>query len=84
MVVIDCSASSETMGVLNQVVDLGCCVVLANKKPLTAKMVTNSISQLGPSYSMFGLWVKDCFDSMLVISSMYFYYLLSLSYPCLP
>ncbi|KAJ6395501.1 hypothetical protein OIU77_020696 [Salix suchowensis] len=30
---VDCSASSETIGVLNQVVDMGCCVVLANKKP---------------------------------------------------
>lgn len=38
LVVVDCSASSETMGVLNQVVDLGCCIVLANKKPLTAAM----------------------------------------------
>ncbi|KAK9279801.1 hypothetical protein L1049_013483 [Liquidambar formosana] len=35
---VDCSASSETIGVLNQVVDLGCCVVLANKKPLTSTM----------------------------------------------
>ncbi|KAF5930173.1 hypothetical protein HYC85_031046 [Camellia sinensis] len=35
---IDCSASSETIGVLNQVVDLGCCVVMANKKPLTSSM----------------------------------------------
>lgn len=47
LVVVDCSASSETMGVLNQAVDLGCCIVLANKKPLTAAMVTKSISQLG-------------------------------------
>lgn len=38
LVVVDCSASSETMGVLNQAVDLGCCIVLANKKPLTAAM----------------------------------------------
>lgn len=35
---IDCSASSETIGVLNRVVDLGCCVVMANKKPLTSSM----------------------------------------------
>lgn len=38
LVVVDCSASSETMVVLNQAVDLGCCIVLANKKPLTAAM----------------------------------------------
>lgn len=38
LVVVDCSASSETMEVLNQAVDLGCCIVLANKKPLTAAM----------------------------------------------
>ncbi|GMQ04595.1 hypothetical protein CsSME_00049955 [Camellia sinensis var. sinensis] len=35
---IDCSASSEPIGVLNRVVDLGCCVVMANKKPLTSSM----------------------------------------------
>ncbi|XP_031248280.1 uncharacterized protein LOC116106061 isoform X2 [Pistacia vera] len=35
---VDCSASSETVGVLAQVVDLGCCIVLANKKPLTSTM----------------------------------------------
>ncbi|XP_052199460.1 uncharacterized protein LOC127806295 [Diospyros lotus] len=35
---IDCSASSETVGVLNRVVDSGCCVVMANKKPLTSSM----------------------------------------------
>ncbi|KAH7541883.1 uncharacterized protein LOC107410363 [Ziziphus jujuba] len=35
---VDCSASSETIGVLNRVVDLGCCIVLANKKPLTSTM----------------------------------------------
>lgn len=32
----DCSASSETIEVLNRVVSLGCCIVLANKKPLTS------------------------------------------------
>lgn len=37
---VDCSASAETIGVLNRVVDFGCCVVLANKKPLTVSMVT--------------------------------------------
>ena len=36
---VDCSASSKTVEVLNQVADLGCCVVLANKKPLTASLV---------------------------------------------
>ncbi|CAN4119083.1 unnamed protein product [Withania somnifera] len=35
---VDCSASAETIGVLNQVIDFGCCVVLANKKPLTVPM----------------------------------------------
>ncbi|PNT42107.1 hypothetical protein POPTR_004G196200v4 [Populus trichocarpa] len=35
---VDCSASSETIRMLNQVVDMGCCVVLANKKPLTSTM----------------------------------------------
>ncbi|KAG6590252.1 hypothetical protein SDJN03_15675, partial [Cucurbita argyrosperma subsp. sororia] len=33
---VDCSASSDTVNVLKQVVDLGCCIVLANKKPLTS------------------------------------------------
>lgn len=41
LVLVDCSASSETIGVLNRAVDLGCCVVLANKKPVTSKMVVN-------------------------------------------
>ncbi|XP_022898958.1 uncharacterized protein LOC111412313 [Olea europaea var. sylvestris] len=35
---VDCSASSETIGVLSQAVDLGCCVVLANKKSLTSSL----------------------------------------------
>uniref|UniRef100_A0A2P2KEV1 homoserine dehydrogenase n=1 Tax=Rhizophora mucronata TaxID=61149 RepID=A0A2P2KEV1_RHIMU len=35
---VDCSASLETLKVLSAVVDLGCCVVLANKKPLTSTM----------------------------------------------
>ncbi|KAF6171997.1 hypothetical protein GIB67_029415 [Kingdonia uniflora] len=35
---VDCTASSETIGVLCRVVELGCCVVLANKKPLTIDM----------------------------------------------
>ncbi|KAF6151952.1 hypothetical protein GIB67_010526 [Kingdonia uniflora] len=35
---VDCTASSETVGVLCRVVELGCCVVLANKKPLTSDM----------------------------------------------
>lgn len=38
---MDCSASSETIGVMKQVVDLGCCIVMANKKPLTSTMVIN-------------------------------------------
>ncbi|KAH9773653.1 homoserine dehydrogenase [Citrus sinensis] len=33
---VDCSASSETVEILTQAVDLGCCIVLANKKPLTS------------------------------------------------
>jgi len=36
---VDCTASSDTIVVLKQVVDLGCCVVMANKKPLTSTMV---------------------------------------------
>ncbi|KAG9138527.1 hypothetical protein Leryth_012879 [Lithospermum erythrorhizon] len=38
LVFVDCSASLETIGVLNQAVESGCCVVLANKKPLTSSM----------------------------------------------
>ncbi|KAH0777274.1 hypothetical protein KY290_008685 [Solanum tuberosum] len=37
------TASAETIGVLNQVVDFGCCVVLANKKPLTVQMHRNIV-----------------------------------------
>ena len=39
LALVDCSASSETIGVLKRVVDLGCCIVMANKKPLTSTMV---------------------------------------------
>lgn len=42
LALVDCSASSETIGVLKRVVDLGCCIVLANKKPLTSTMVIKS------------------------------------------
>ncbi|KAL1832159.1 hypothetical protein DCAR_0102173 [Daucus carota subsp. sativus] len=38
LTIADCSASSETIGVLNQVVDLGCCIVLANKRPLSSSL----------------------------------------------
>lgn len=37
-VLVDCSASSETIEVISQAVNLGCCAVLANKKPLTCSM----------------------------------------------
>lgn len=39
LTIVDCSASSETIGILNQVVDLGCCIVLANKRPLSSSLV---------------------------------------------
>lgn len=39
---VDCSASSDTVNLLKQVVDLGCCTVLANKKPLTSTIVIHS------------------------------------------
>ncbi|MED6186369.1 hypothetical protein PIB30_066012 [Stylosanthes scabra] len=38
LVFVDCSASSNTVAVLKQVVDMGCCIVMANKKPLTSTM----------------------------------------------
>lgn len=39
LVIVDCSASTETVKILSSVVDHGCCIVLANKKPLTSSMV---------------------------------------------
>lgn len=36
--VVDCSASIDTIGILKKVVELGGCVVLANKKPLTSSL----------------------------------------------
>lgn len=39
LALVDCSASSETIEVLTRGVDLGCFIVLANKKPLTSSMV---------------------------------------------
>ncbi|KAI3409515.1 Homoserine dehydrogenase (HDH) [Psidium guajava] len=38
LVIVDCSASSETTEILSHVIDLGCCIILANKKPLTSTM----------------------------------------------
>lgn len=42
LTLVDCSASSQTISLLSQVVNLDGCVVLANKKPLTSSMVTES------------------------------------------
>uniref|UniRef100_A0A0E0BET7 Homoserine dehydrogenase n=1 Tax=Oryza glumipatula TaxID=40148 RepID=A0A0E0BET7_9ORYZ len=47
LVLVDCSATYDTVGMLKDAVDRGCCVVLANKKPLTCayedfeKLVSN-------------------------------------------
>ncbi|XP_050112243.1 uncharacterized protein LOC126590777 [Malus sylvestris] len=38
LALVDCSASSDTIPVLTQAVDLDCCVVMENKKPLTSTM----------------------------------------------
>ncbi|XP_027344554.1 uncharacterized protein LOC113857060 [Abrus precatorius] len=38
LVFVDCSASFDTITVLKQAVDMGCCAVMANKKPLTSTM----------------------------------------------
>ncbi|XP_027932232.1 homoserine dehydrogenase [Vigna unguiculata] len=38
LVLVDCSASFDTVVVLKQAIDMGCCAVLANKKPLTSSM----------------------------------------------
>lgn len=38
LVFVDCSASSDTVEVLKQAIDMGCCAVMANKKPLTSTM----------------------------------------------
>ncbi|KAK7316625.1 hypothetical protein RJT34_00229 [Clitoria ternatea] len=38
LVIVDCSASSDTIVVLRKAVDMGCCIVMANKKPLTSTM----------------------------------------------
>ncbi|XP_022643051.1 homoserine dehydrogenase [Vigna radiata var. radiata] len=38
LVLVDCSASFDTVVVLKQAIHMGCCAVLANKKPLTSSM----------------------------------------------
>ncbi|KAK4441372.1 Bifunctional aspartokinase/homoserine dehydrogenase 1 [Sesamum alatum] len=38
LTLVDCSASSQTVELLSQAVNLDCCVVLANKKPLTSSL----------------------------------------------
>ncbi|KAG2394311.1 Bifunctional aspartokinase/homoserine dehydrogenase [Vigna angularis] len=47
LVLVDCSASFDTVVVLKQAIHMGCCAVLANKKPLTSSM---DISAHGPSF----------------------------------
>ncbi|GJN28419.1 hypothetical protein PR202_gb16539 [Eleusine coracana subsp. coracana] len=47
LVLVDCSATYDTVGLLKAAVDHGCCIALANKKPLTGayedfeKLVSN-------------------------------------------
>ncbi|XP_021715585.1 uncharacterized protein LOC110683503 isoform X1 [Chenopodium quinoa] len=38
LAVVDCSASSDTIGILQKVAEMNGCIVLANKKPLTSSM----------------------------------------------
>ncbi|KAG8371071.1 hypothetical protein BUALT_Bualt13G0048800 [Buddleja alternifolia] len=38
LALVDCSASSQTIELLSRAIDLDCCVVLANKKPLTSSL----------------------------------------------
>ncbi|KAK4408363.1 Homoserine dehydrogenase [Sesamum angolense] len=38
LALVDCSASTQTVELLGQAVNLDCCVVLANKKPLTSSL----------------------------------------------
>ncbi|KAL2945602.1 Bifunctional aspartokinase/homoserine dehydrogenase 1 [Bienertia sinuspersici] len=38
LAVVDCSASADTIVILQKVLELGGCIVLANKKPLTSSM----------------------------------------------
>lgn len=38
LVFVDCSASSDTVELLIQVADSGCCIVMANKKPLASSL----------------------------------------------
>ncbi|KAL6518696.1 hypothetical protein OROHE_017746 [Orobanche hederae] len=38
LILVDCTASSETIALLSQAASLYCCVVLANKKPLTSSL----------------------------------------------
>lgn len=54
LAVVDCSASSDTIVILHKVVELGGCIVLANKKPLTSSMVMISYS-----YAFSDLWVGE-------------------------
>ena len=49
LVIVDCSATYDTVGVLKDAVNHGCCVVLANKKPLTCAYVRPSRLLVLPS-----------------------------------
>lgn len=46
LALVDCCASSDTIPLLTQAVDLDCCIVMANKKPLTSTMVLNIFSNV--------------------------------------
>ncbi|KAL8140941.1 hypothetical protein V2J09_006962 [Rumex salicifolius] len=38
LALVDCSASVETVALLKKITDIGCCIVLANKKPLSSSL----------------------------------------------
>lgn len=71
LAVVDCSASSETVGLLKQVIIPGCCLILANKKPLTCAIVSSSMFSyfvLGWSH-FFVIYQRCIFYWHMVISN---------------
>ncbi|CAJ1965100.1 unnamed protein product, partial [Sphenostylis stenocarpa] len=59
LVFVDCSASSDTVAVLKQAIDMGCCAVLANKKPLTSTMSRKGY------YDVICHRIRPCADSQV-------------------
>lgn len=68
--VVDCTASPETVHILNKVIDFGCCIILANKKPLTRKIVSSIFAY---SCNFILSLIDDSHHGMRYLMSMHYF-----------